>query len=94
MFCDLTGVLNCSLFKHSNISMIRYFLIFVVENFYNQNDKIGTFMDLLQHKGKNTKLERQTQETPYCQDPGLFCCVFAPHVFPVTQFSLHVDCLI
>ncbi len=29
-----------------------------------------------------------------CQDPGLFCCVFSPHVFPVTQFFLHVDCLI
>ncbi len=52
-------------------------------------------MEPFTNKGKkNTKLERQTQETPYCQDPGLFCCVFAPHVFPVTQFSLHVDCLI
>ncbi len=29
-----------------------------------------------------------------CQDPGLFCCGFSPHVFPVTQFFLHVDCLI
>ncbi len=29
-----------------------------------------------------------------CQVCGLFCVCCAPHVFPVTQFFPHVDCLI
>ncbi len=40
-----------------------------------------------------TDLATYEERTPACHAPGLFCCGFAPHVFPVTQFlpSLIVD---
>ncbi len=32
----------------------------------------------------NPALDKSQSDTTACHAPGLFCCVFAPHVLPVT----------